>query len=345
MPPATHDREPVRPPRSARRAVTRWAPCAALLLMLSCGGSSGGQGQPLRVDVLFVPGGIGDRSYCDDVYAGLVRAGLETDLTLALQAPADAAAAAATFDAWSSAPTLGPELIISMVGLPGAAADCAFGGRRVVELDGRSGPCPGLTSIAYRAFAPAFLAGVAAVAVSPRKTVSVIGGMETPAVSAIIRGFVAGVAHAGGTVLSTEYLSATEDGFSNPELARTVAERRYADADVVFPVAGGSGAGVFEAAKVAPGRFTFGMDVDQTWLGRGVIVGSVVKRLDLSVEQVIREAAAGRLLDGAASVGLAEGFTDLVVNDLFSDRVAAAVAAARAQATEAERLDLLGRPP
>ena len=314
----------------------------ALVLLAACGPSGEGE---LRVDVLFPASGLGDRSYSDAVYGGLVRAGLDTDFRLTDESPADSTEAARLFAEWTSGPRQGPELILTMVGVPGRVPACDFGGRQVVSLDSTADVCPGIETISYRAFAPSFLAGVAAVAVSSRRTASVLGGMDTAVVDAYVRGFVAGVASAGGTVLAIEYLSTTEDGFSSPADARLAAERLYADADVVFPIAGASGMGVFEAAKSGTGRYTFGMDVDQSWLGRGVIVGSVVKRLDLSVIQVIGDEAAGTFAAGAQSLGLAEGGTELVVNELFADRVAAAVAGARDEALRAETADLATRSP
>ncbi len=330
--------------KAARAMKTTMLRCVAMLLPLLLGCSQKPEAEQLRVEVLYTTGGVGDRSYCDDVYAGLVRASLDTDFRLTTRAPGSRAEAETIFAAWTASPATGPELMFTMAGLPRGTTPCAFGGRHVVELDGNDGPCSGLKTVTYRSFAPSFLAGVAAVAVSPRKKASVIGGMDIAIVNEFVRGFVAGVTYAGGAVVDTKYLSTTQSGFADPAQAQTVAEAMYADADVVFPVAGGSGMGVFEAAKEAAGRYAFGMDVDQSWLGRGVIVGSVVRRLDLSVTQAIHDEAAGEFIDGAESLGLSEAATDLVVNDVFADRVAALVAAARGEALAGEARDLAEHP-
>ncbi len=308
-----------------------------LPLLLGCGQPDAAT---LRVDVIFATGGVGDRSYCDDVYAGVVRAGLDTDFYLTTKSPGSRAEATSLFSSWTGTPAAGPELMFTMAILPRIPGQCDFGGRHVVLLDGSDGPCPGLKTVSFRSFAPSFLAGVAAVAVSPRKKASVIGGMDITIVNEFVRGFAAGVAHAGGTVVEIKYLSTKQDGFANPEAARTIAEGMYAEADVVFPVAGGSGMGVFEAAKEGKGRYAFGMDVDQSWLGRGVIVGSVVRRLDLSVTQAVHDEAAGAFSEGPGSLGLSEGATDLVLNDVFADKVAPLVAAARNDAVAEEARDL-----
>lgn len=156
-----------------------------------------------------------------------------------------------------------------------------------------------------------------------------------------VRGFVAGVAHAGGTITQVEYLSDEVDGFNDPEKAETVAESLFQDADVIFPVAGASGLGVF-AARTVEGRYTFGMDVDQSWLAPGTIVGSVVKHLDDSVLQAVRRGAQGSFI--SPSGGVTVQAADLVFNALFSEQGQAAIEGAQEAAQAAEGADLEVNP-
>ncbi len=297
----------------------------------------------LQVKVLYPAGGLGDRSYSDALYEGLVRASLETEFTLTDATPQDVTEAVSIFEGWTEGEVKEPELLLALGNLPGAT--CRFGGRHVVILDSAKIPCPNLKTIEYRVFAPSFLAGVAAMAVAPQKTASILAGMDLPVVSTFVRGFSAGVEYAGGNILAVEYLAETEAGFSDPEKARTVAERLYLATEVVFPVAGGSGMGVFEAAKAAKGRYTFGMDVDQAWLGRGIIIGSVVKRFDTTVMQVIRDEEAGKFHAGALSLGMVEEATLLVLNERYAEQVKATLEAARDMALSAEATDLAAHLP
>jgi len=180
--------------------------------------------------------------------------------------------------------------------------------------------------------------------VSQKHSASVIGGMSIPTVDEFVRGFLAGVEYAGGTVTAVEYLSETEEGFTDPEKADEVATRLYESADVIFPVAGGSGQGVFAAAKKAEGRYVIGVDSDQSWMGRGIVIGSVVKRLDSSVVEAVHEVDSGKFLPGTHILGMAEGSVDFLVNAVFADRVGDAVEGARASAMAAGVADQQENP-
>lgn len=317
---------------------------AAGAVLSACGTESGPE---LQLYVMYPAEGLGDRSFADAVYAGVVEAGLAVEFTASAASPDDATAAADTFRGWTATPAAGTELIIT-VGFTYAdtvnAAQCAFGDRFVLHLDSALRACPRLRSVTYRTFAPAFLAGVAAMTVSSRHQAAVVGGMDVETVNEFIRGFAAGVSAAGGELLPVQYLSDDVDGFWNATKAHDVAVELYADADVVFPVAGGSGAGVFEAAREAAGRFVIGVDGDQSWMGRGIVIGSVVKKLDATVMQTIKDVASGEFSAGADSLGLEEGGVDFVINDVFAASVSAAVDAARAAALAAGIADRQEHP-
>ncbi|MGK0358143.1 MAG: basic membrane lipoprotein Med (substrate-binding protein (PBP1-ABC) superfamily) [Bradymonadia bacterium] len=257
----------------------------------------------LAVRVLYPVGSKGDRAFADSVFAGLTYGRWRLRITDVVEV--EPQTLAETEVGWRDAlkgPAKAAELLIT-VGLPYpdliASADCDFGGRQVLHLDEPLSPCPGLRAVTYQTFEPSFVAGVAAMAVAPRRTAAVIGGMQIAPVDEFIDGFIAGVEYAGGRVTAVEYLADDFSGFNDPAKARAVAERLYADADVVFPVAGGSGIGVIEAAEAAEGRFTLGVDSDQTVRGVFVVIGSVVKRLDRTVSDALFEMErTGRLEPG-----------------------------------------------
>ncbi len=306
---------------------------------------------PLRVDVMYPPLGLGDRSYADSVYEGLVKAGIDIDFDVVSASPDDAAAAKTVLADWTQGAPAGRELIVVVGGDRVAmidAAECNFGTRNVLLLDGALRPCSGAESVVYDVYAASFLAGVAAVTLSPKKRAAVIAGMPDPNVNRFVRGFVAGVEYSHGTLTNVEYLSDTVDGFNDPAKAQSVAEALFQDADAIFPVAGASCMGVFIAARAEPGRNTFGMDVDQSWIAPGAIVGSIVKHLDDSLIDGVRRAAKGTFAPASLSGGPGFNTTiqvaDLVLNPLFSEAGAAAIAQARQAAVAAGEQDLEANP-
>ena len=307
--------------------------------LVSCGGGAPGE---LQVKIMFPSGGLGDRSFSDMVYTGVIRAEQKESFEKVQFVPADALDADNTIREWFLEPARNPELIITIGQLYTGtlkSIGCPEGARYLLHLDDTLPDCSNTISVNYRTYAPSFLAGVASMTVSKRKTAAVIGGMNLPAVNEFIRGFTAGVEYAGGTVVSTEYLAGDESGFNMPDKAKERAEILFSAADVVFPLAGASGLGVFEAAKAATGRFSIGVDSDQAWIGRNVIIGSVIKRLDKSAEDAIVAFLSGKFMGGALTPGLDDGGTEFVVNEVFSGQVADAVNAARQAALEAERKD------
>jgi len=68
-------------------------------------------------------------------------------------------------------------------------------------------------------------------------------------------------------------------------------------ADVVYHAAGGSGGGVFTAAKAA-GKLAIGVDSDQALTApadvRGVILTSMIKKVDVAVMSFITDATKGQ---------------------------------------------------
>jgi len=310
------------------------------VLLVSCGGA-GSLVEP-QVKIMFPSGGLGDRSFSDMVYTGVVRAEQSVSFEKVQFVPADVADADNTINQWFSEAPGNPELIITIGQLYTGtlkSVGCPVGKRYLLHLDDTLPECPNTISVNYRTYAPSFLSGVASMAVSKRKTAAIIAGMNLPTVNEFIRGFIAGVEYAGGTVVSTEYLAADETGFNMFDKAKERAENLFLAADVVFPVAGASGLGVFEAAKAGVERYTIGVDSDQAWVGRKVIIGSDVKRLDKSTEDAIMSFLSGNFIGVALTPGLDDSGTEFTANEVFAGQVTDAVNAAWQAALEAERKD------
>jgi basic membrane protein A len=103
----------------------------------------------------------------------------------------------------------------------------------------------------------------------------------------------------------TNYLSTPADkcsGFNDPAKGQTQAEGMYDQgADIVYQAAGGSGTGVFKAAK-GKGKLAIGVDSDQyntvDAALKDVIITSMLKRVDVAVYEFIKSSAAGSFKAG-----------------------------------------------
>jgi basic membrane protein A len=96
-----------------------------------------------------------------------------------------------------------------------------------------------------------------------------------------------------------QVLMAYSNNFGDPAIGREMAlAMNEQGADVVFQVAGGTGEGVIDAAR-DENFFAIGVDSDQDYHAPGNVLTSMLKRVDVAVYDVIRQAAEGTLEGGS----------------------------------------------
>lgn len=145
-----------------------------------------------------------------------------------------------------------------------------------------------------------FLMGTVAALKSETGTIGFIGGVETPLILKFQAGFEAGVAHIDPEAeVIVQYLTVAPDftGFNDPAKGKEAALAMYQQgADIIYHAAGGSGTGMFEAAKEvseSTGSKVWGIGVDadqyntvgaelQEW-----VLTSMLKRVDVAVFDAI----------------------------------------------------------
>ena len=139
-----------------------------------------------------------------------------------------------------------------------------------------------------------YLAGIVAGWTTKTDKVGVVGGMATKPVLAFINGYRNGVASVKAT---TTVLALYADSFVAPDLGQASAEALIAaGTDVIFGVAGQTGAGVHQAACAA-GKWSIGVDVDEYLrypAYQACIVTSAVNRISLATAKAIRRWSAKR---------------------------------------------------
>lgn len=152
-----------------------------------------------------------------------------------------------------------------------------------------------------------FLVGAAAALTSKSGKVGFIGGVDVPLIQKFQAGFDAGVkAVKADAVISDKYITEPPDfgGFNDPASGEKIAKGMYdAGTDVIYAAAGGSGAGVFKAAKAA-GAWGIGVDSDQYNSPsladvKDVILTSMVKNVDVAVYDFFKSADSGSPLNGS----------------------------------------------
>ncbi len=158
-------------------------------------------------------------------------------------------------------------------------------------------------NVAYLTFAEnegSFLVGAAAALESESGTVGFVGGVNNELINKFLAGYKAGAEAADPDVEVLETFIDEADpeiGFGSPDLGKAAASGQFEDgADVVFHAAGGSGAGVFDAAIEADGK-SIGVDSDQyetaSEAQRATIITSMLKRVDTATYDFIKSVVDG----------------------------------------------------
>lgn len=182
--------------------------------------------------------------------------------------------------------------------------------------DGVEGP--NISNLLFAEEQGSFLVGVAAALKSKKGNVGFVGGVDVPLIHKFEAGFVAGAKAVKADIkIQKKYLTQPPDysGFGDPAKGKTSAEGMYdAGADVIYQAAGGSGAGVFEAAQAASAS-AIGVDSDQAALPafsavKDVIITSMLKKVDVAVFDYLKNYVGGTVKAGATIYDLKAGGVD-----------------------------------
>jgi len=122
--------------------------------------------------------------------------------------------------------------------------------------------------------------------------------------------------------------SAWNDPAKGAELAKSQFDR---GADVVYAAAGGTGVGVYQAAKDS-GKLAIGVDSNQNHLHPGTMLTSMLKRVDVAAYNVFKSAKEGSFKPGIQVLGLAENGVGWALDEHNAGLVNAEMKAAVAKA-------------
>ena len=175
-----------------------------------------------------------------------------------------------------------------------------------------------------------FLVGAAAALTSKAAHIGFVGGVNVPLIVKFQAGYEAGAKAVNPKIkIDSTYLTQPPDfsGFGDPAKGKTAAEGMcQGGADVVYHAAGGSGAGVFTAAKAAK-AWAIGVDSDQAKTAeadvRDVILTSMLKKVDVAVYDYISKAvkgenAAGNIVYDLKADGVGYSTTGGHIDDIVS---------------------------
>ncbi|MEU7886127.1 BMP family ABC transporter substrate-binding protein [Microbispora bryophytorum] len=308
----------------AFRAVMAGAVAAAVTVAAGCGDgaeTTTPRSRPLQVGLVYDIGGRGDRSYNDAAAAGVDEAKRNlTGLRVREVEAAQGEPAGRKVERVRALAEAGYDPIIA-VGYSYAPALASIAPRfprtRFAIVDEPTVSGPNITNLLFASEQGSFLMGAAAAMRSRTGDVGFVGGNRSPLVRKFEVGYVQGVKHVKPRArIRIAYLADPLDlsGFDRPDKAFTTARRMYrAGADVVYQVAGASGAGVFRAADQAD-AWAIGVDYDQAKSAdpavRHVILTSMIKRIDVAVYDYLAGVADHTVTSGRIVYDLKRGGVD-----------------------------------
>lgn len=276
---------------------------AFALVAAACGGddeSTSGEG--VNIGLVYDIGGRGDQSFNDSAAAGLDQA--EEDLGI------NTSEASANNDGSNREELLNlqadeSDLVFGIGFLfaePMTSAATASPDVNFAIVDDGSIDLPNVAGLTFAEHEGSFLIGAAAALKSETGQVGFIGGVAIDLIVKFEAGFFAGAKAVNpDIVIDSQYISQPPDfsGFIDPASGKVIAQSMFeGGADVVYHAAGGSGGGLFQAAKEfseAGGTkvWAIGVDSDQ-YLTAGAdvqeyVLTSMLKRVDVAVNTTIQE--------------------------------------------------------
>jgi basic membrane protein A and related proteins len=264
----------------------------------------------IKVGMAYDVGGRGDQSFNDSAAAGLDKAAAEFGVDTKEAAATNGEAESARAERLQQLIDAGYNNIVA-VGFAYANAVGKIAKENpevkfaIVDDASEASTGANIMNVTFAENEGSFLVGAAAALKTKTGHIGFVGGVETDLIKKFEAGYVAGAKAAKPDIkIDSKYLTQPPDfsGFGDVAKGKAAAEGMYqGGADIVYHAAGGSGGGVFSAAKAA-GKLAIGVDSDQAKTAaedvRGVIMTSMIKRVDVGVYTFIKS-----VKDGAFKAG------------------------------------------
>ncbi|NJE07517.1 BMP family ABC transporter substrate-binding protein [Thermococcus sp. M39] len=288
-----------------------------------------------KIAIVYDVGGRGDLSFNDMAYLGASKAAKDFNLELKeVQSKQES-------DYLPNLRTLAQsgeyDLIIAvgfmMTDAVKQVAD-EFPNQKFAIVDGYIPDKPNVMSILFKENEGSALAGALAALIAAndgKDKVGIVLGIEIPVLYKFEGGYRFGVAWAEdyykqktGKDVNIDILYTYTGSFTDPAKGKTATQAQLGQgAWVIYQVAGAVGLGVFDAigeylqsqGKDMGPPFAIGVDSAQDWIKPGVIIASMMKRVDVGVYKAVESVVKGTFKGGIVELGLADGGVGLSTID------------------------------
>lgn len=185
---------------------------------------------------------------------------------------------------------------------------------------------PNVQSVIFKEHEGSYLVGILAAMASKSGKVGYIGGMDIPMIRAFGCGYAQGAKFANPNIEIVQNMTGTtpsawNDPGRGAELSRGQFDRGV---DVIYAAAGGTGIGVYQAAKDS-GKLAIGVDSNQNYLHPGTMLTSMLKRVDVAAYNSFKDALDDNWKAGIQILGLAENGVDWALDEHNASLITAAM--------------------
>lgn len=264
-----------------------------------------GQAKKVKVGLLTGVAGLGDKSFNDLAYEGAKKA--ENDLAIQLKVvePPDLASTEGLLRDLAKA---GNDLVIG-VGFdmkdPMEKVAAEFPNTKFAIVDATVDK-PNVASLVFKEHEGSFLVGALAGMMTKTNKIGAIPAMDIPFLNRFTKAYEQGAKYVNPKVeVVIQPIGSDFSAFNDPAKAKSIALSMYSQGvDIIYHAAGGSGAGLFEAAKEAK-KYAIGCNSDQDYMAEGLILTSMMKRVDVAVYNTIKKVVDGSFSGGVNVFGVA----------------------------------------
>ena len=271
-----------------------------------------------QIVFLFSPSGLGDMSYNDCILEGVQKFKMEhKEIDIYIYSPESLPEAEKIFSDWLKRPesdipvlfVLGSSDYEPMAELHLAEHDLTPNKSILLFESRKQYKDENIHTFQISMFGASYLAGVCVRQCSEMTPLVLLANNTDSPISIAKDGFVAGY----GSDCDVEYLADDWTGYVSASLAYRKMSDWAVDYDFIFPVAGGSNAGIYRYSRefeVSP--YLAGMDIDQSSLSNR-ITGSVIKHIDKLIYGYLTEWVTTGGMPENQLYGLESGYADWMV--------------------------------
>lgn len=244
------------------------------------------------INIMFSPNGLGDRGYNDNILSGIFLAAKKRGFTPRVICPQDNEEAKVIFSTWIENNIYKRSLFILATNEYRSLAQTYFKTNNNPEKTVLLFETDDTSTAAYTfnisLYGASYFAGSITATLPHNESAILCANPEDPVLEAGAKGFENGFSANGGVISHRFYITNDAKGYDMPDAAYEIAHDLAEDYAFIYPLAGGSNAGVYHYSRENKGLYTAGMDKDCSSLSPNIIY-SVIKKTDRVLEQYVTD--------------------------------------------------------